>query len=310
MIRILPLLSAALLLAFISPARADEAKSAKTVRLLTVGNSFSHNATHYLGGIAKAAGDTLVLREVNIGGSSMEVHWTKVQQFEKDPTGKDGLYASKKSLKQELQSGTWDYVTIQQASIKSHDLSTYEPFAKELRDYIKKYAPGAEVILHETWEYRNDDPRFSVRDPKPGEPTSQEAMYDGLCHAYAATAAELGLRRIPVGDAFHRVNHDPNWAYQRDTAFDPKKAKAPALPNQTHSLNMGWQWKKNKDGKLALSMDGHHANAAGEYLGACVFYETLFGKSVLGNSFVPEGLKPEDAKYLQQVAHEVVAASK
>jgi hypothetical protein len=279
------------------------------VRLLTVGNSFSHNATHYLADIAKAAGDTLVLHEANIGGSTMEQHWNKAQQFEKDPKDPAGLYNTHKSLRQELQSEKWDYVTIQQASIKSHDVSTYRPFAQELRDYIKKYAPGAQVIVHETWEYRKDDPRFSVKEPKPGEPANQDAMYDGLSHAYAQVAGELRLRRIPVGDAFHRVNHDPNWAYQKDTTFDPKKAKAPALPNQTHSLNMGWQWKKGKDGKVALSMDGHHANAAGEYLGACVFYETLFGKSVLGNPFVPEGLKPEDAKYLQQVAHEVVSAS-
>lgn len=29
-------------------------------------------------------------------------------------------------------------------------------------------------------------------------------------------------------------------------------------------------------------MDGHHANLAGEYLGACVWYEELFGDSVVG----------------------------
>ena len=29
-------------------------------------------------------------------------------------------------------------------------------------------------------------------------------------------------------------------------------------------------------------MDGHHANTAGEYLGACVFFEVLFGKASSG----------------------------
>ena len=53
-------------------------------------------------------------------------------------------------------------------------------------------------------------------------------------------------------------------------------------------------------------MDGHHANMAGEYLGACVWYETLFGKGVEGNSFVPKGLDPEYAKFLQATAHRAV----
>jgi hypothetical protein len=56
-------------------------------------------------------------------------------------------------------------------------------------------------------------------------------------------------------------------------------------------------------------MDGHHANMAGEYLGACCFYEVLFGQSVVGNTFVPKGLSEEDAKYLQQAAHEAVQQS-
>lgn len=298
--------AAAFLLAISHPVWAEKAPPGITVRLLTVGNSFSHNATHYLGDLAKAAGDTLILHEANTGGATMEQHWNKAQQFEKDPQDPAGLYNTKRSLRQELTSEKWDFVTIQQASIKSHDLGTYRPYAQELRDYIKKYAPGAEVILHETWEYRNDDPRFSAKDAKPGEPLTQDAMYDGLSRSYATIASELGLRLIPVGDAFHEVNHDPGWAYHKDTSFDPKRAQYPALPNQTHSLNMGWQWKKNKEGKVTLQMDGHHANTAGEFLGACVFYEVLFHKRVVGHGFVPPGLQLSDAVYLQDVAHQVV----
>ena len=70
-------------------------------------------------------------------------------------------------------------------------------------------------------------------------------------------------------------------------------------------------WLKDlKDGKETLGMDGHHANAAGEYLGACVWYEVLFKESAVGNPFVPKELKPEDAEYLQGVAHRAVEAAK
>jgi hypothetical protein len=292
--------------------RADEtatSQTGKTVRLLTVGNSFSHNAMHYLGDLAKASGNTLVLQELIIGGSSFDVHWAKWEKALKDPADPAGQYTQKRNLQQWLEAGPWDVVTIQQASIKSHDLGTYEPYAKKLHDFIKQHAPGAEIMIHETWEYRKDDPRFSVKEPKPGEPKTQDEMYEGLKNAYAKVAAELKMRRIPVGDAFHLANHDPEWGYKVDPQpFDSKKAKQGELPDQTHSLNVGWQWKKGTDGVMKLGMDGHHASMAGEYLGACVWLETLFGKSPVGNTFVPKGLNPEYAKFLQETAHRAVTA--
>ena len=282
------------------------AKQSKTVRLLTVGNSFSGNATEYLGKIAQAAGNVLVHRSASIGGGTMAQHWAKVEQYEKEPQDPRGLYASKRSLKQELQAEPWDIVTIQQASIVSHDLSTYRPFAAQLRDYIKKFAPQAEVVVHQTWAYRRDDPRFTKPSSAPGQPATQQAMHEGLTKAYETIAAELGARIIPTGDAFQLANTDPAWSYQPDPKFDLKNAQPPALPDQTHSLNVGYQWKKGTDGKTTLTMDGHHASAAGKYLAACVWYELLFNESVAGNSFVPKEISADDARYLQKAAHQAV----
>ena len=295
-------------LAFTVAAHASEPR---TVRLLTVGNSFSHNATHYLGDIAKANGDTLILREDNIGGSSFDIHLKKIEVSEKDPASKLGKYTENKSLKDDLTGGKWDFITIQQSSIKSHDVATYRPYAKQLADYIRKYAPDATLLMHQTWEYRADDSRFSQKAPKPGEPKTQDEMYAGLKSAYAAIARELGVKLIPVGDAFHAANRDPQWGYRVPaTPFDSKNAKPGELPDQTHSLNAGWNWKKQPDGKMTLGMDGHHANTAGEYLGACVWYEVLFGRSAEGNTFVPTGLDPSYAKFLQSTAHRAVTGIK
>jgi len=289
-----------------APARTPEARP-KTVRLLTIGNSFSGNATHYLGDLAKAGGHTLVHQPMSIGGAAMEVHWTKIQANEKDPKDAAGLYGTR-SLNKTLDEGDWDFVTIQQASIKSHDVETYRPYARQLQEYVKKHAPKAELLLHQTWAYRCDDPRFAPKTPKV-EPSTQEAMYQGLSSAYLTIAKELGVRRIPVGDAFHMADSDPAWGYKPDTKFDKTAAVAPALPDQTHSLHVGWRWSAPKDGKQTLGMDGHHAGVAGEYLGACVFYEVLFKESCVGNSFLPKDLKPEDAEVLQKTAHRVVAAA-
>src|SRR3954470_25043058 len=92
------------------------AKAAKTVRLFTVGNSFSGNATKFLPDLAKAGGHNLVLRTASVGGAPLALHWGKAEAHEKDPADPAGLYGSKKGLREELRAEKWDFVTIQQAS--------------------------------------------------------------------------------------------------------------------------------------------------------------------------------------------------
>jgi hypothetical protein len=281
------------------------AKPRKTVRLLTIGNSFSRNATRWLGGLVEAAGHQLTHHEAVIGGGSVAQHWERVLLYEKDPNDKRAKYKDR-SLKEELLAEKWDFATIQQYSFISHDPTTYRPYARYLRDFVNKHAPQAEVLVHQTWAYRCDDPRFTKPPTKPGEPTSQKAMYTGITKAYEAVAAELGLRIIPVGDALYMADTDSAWGYKPDRTFDPAKAAFPALPNQRHSLHVGWIWSTKGDAKPQLRMDGHHANLAGEYLGACVFYEMLFGESVVDVPFVPADLDAAYGRFLRETAHRAV----
>lgn len=274
-----------------------------TIRLLTIGNSFSRNATNHLDELASTAGHSLIHNALVIGGASLQVHAEKMML-----AGKDRLYANGKDLIENLKADRWDYVTIQQASIKSHNFATFQPHAGLLHDLIQRHAPQAELLIHQTWAYRVDDPRFSIANAQPGEPKTQEEMYHGLTIAYEKLAVELNVRIIPVGDAFFRADTHPRWGYRIDPKpFVPQTAQEPQLPLQTHSLHIGWRWAR-KDGNTKLSMDGHHANLAGEYLGACVWYEVLFGESPVGHPYVPSGLKPDYARFLQETAHQAVQA--
>lgn len=285
---------------------------AKTVRLLTVGNSFSGNAVRFLPEIAKAAGDTLILQRADLPGCPMDRHWGNIEKTESDPNDTAGRAYSmtvngetaQYSLKDVLKRDKWDFVTMQQASILSPNINTYRPYAKNLYDYFKKHAPQAEVIMHETWAYRVDDPGFGGADGN-----SHEKMYKGLSSAYRTIAKELGIRIMPVGDAMYAADTDPAWGY-KPPKYDKATLKPPTLPDQTHSLHVGWYWGKDRDGVPELKMDGHHVGALGCYLAGCVWYESLFGKSVVGNKFVPEGMSAADVKYLQQVAHKAVEQEK
>jgi len=273
---------------------------AEPLRILVVGNSFTANATRFFPEIVAASPhDSLILGKAIVGGGPLEQHWNAVAAHEADPADPKGRIYGGQSLKQRLREGTWDFVTIQQNSYKSTDVSTYRPYAGNLCRYLREHAPGAEIIIHQTWAYRADDPRFD------GD-YSQADMYRDLTQAYRTIAQENGVERIiPAGRAFQMARSDPAWRFTfPDPDFDYEDPVFPAMPRQVHSLNRGWQWDRNK----MFRLDGHHANAAGEYLAAAVWYEFFYGSDVRGNPFLPEELPPEDVAFLQRVAHRTVTS--
>jgi hypothetical protein len=129
-----------------------------------------------------------------------------------------------------------------------------------------------------------------------------------LRNAYETVGRELGCRIIPVGDAFQNARGHADWkGVFPDPKFNYQQPQYPDLPDQTHSLNRGYSWTQGKDGKWHLNLDAHHANSAGEYLAAAVWYEFLFGHSVIGNTFTPKDLQPPDVAILQRIAHQTIA---
>ncbi len=282
-----------------------EKPAVQTVSLLTVGNSFAVNSTKFIKELAEADPRVeVILGKANLGGCTFERHWKHAAAYEQDPKSKEGKPYGGKSLRQILESRKWDIITIQQVSYKSEDYSTYQPYADNLAAYIRKYAPSADLRIHQIWAYRKDDPRFKGK-----KDYTQETMFERLTASYWKLAAHIHARIIPVGSAFQKARRHPDWNFTApDPDYDYKNPRYPKLPDQTHSLNRGYSWAKpkGKNKKASLKMDGHHASIAGEYLGGAVFFECIFGKSVVGNTFVPGGMSKEDAAFLQKIAHETV----
>ena len=283
------------------------AASAKTVSILTIGNSFAENALSVLPRIASAAGHRLVAGRANLGGCTLERHWKHMSAYEADPEDPKGSPYGTRSLKELLTQKTWDVVTLQQVSWLSHNPASYEPYISDLHAYVSKHAPQAKIYIHQIWAYRNDDPRYTPKN-EGKQPHTHQVMYEQVREANHTYATKLGIGILPSGDAMYRADTDLKWGYQPDTTYDFSQATHPALPNQSHSLHSGWRWKKQKDGSHKLYMDGHHANRNGEYLIGCTWFEVLFGESVVNNSYAPKGMAPEYAQFLRQTAHDAVAA--
>lgn len=281
----------------------DVRAEGKTVRVMAVGNSFSRNAFQFLDKVAAAAGDTVIATNAMIGGCEFARHVRHLEAFEADPSSTEGRpYPGGKSLKDLLTAQPWDVVTIQQVSRKSFLHETFQPHVDRLVAYIREHAPQAEIVIHQTWAYRDD---HGFKDLPLDNP---DTMYKGLRAAYDKLAEETGFRLIPCGDAFEAARRDAAWGpFVGDPAFDPTTAKHPALPVEKRALHSGYFWKQDaKTGEYKLGKDAFHANREGAYLLGCVWYEFLFARSVVGNAFLPQGMAAEDAAILQKVAHRVV----
>lgn len=290
-------LSIFLLLVALAPAQA----TARTLRLFTVGNSFSENMTRCLPQLAREGGHELIIGKAVKGGCSFQQHWDAVAAWRANPDDPKAKIYKDKSLHEQLGTAPWDVITVQQNSMNSGDPATYRPFAPELVAHLRALRPDAEFVLHQTWAYRVDADKFGQIAPKQNA-ANQREMYDRSRAAYWEIAGELGLRVIPAGDALWRVGSDPVWGFRPDPAFDPKTAVHPALPVQTHSLHVGYRWSAAKK----LTKDANHANAAGEYLGALVWYGFLFNESPEKLTFVPAGVDAAFAAHLRKVAGQIV----
>lgn len=311
MLRLLSLLLVAVL-----PALAESAapESPRTVKLLTIGNSFAYNATEQLPAFARAGGKTVHIFHANLGGASLERHAThlraalanpedpQARPYTKRPDPKTGR-SRDFSLPEALAADAWTHVTIQQASPLSFKAESYEPFASELVAAIKQHAPQAEIVILQTWAYRDDHPWF-----KNGPAFTPAIMHEQLRDAYARLAAAHQLRLAPIGDAFHAARQTPEWTLRRDPNFDYANPPSGRTPSESGSLHKGYSWERDGSGKAVLKLDGFHASQAGCYLGGAVLFETLFRTDVRPLAVVPPGLSAEQAADLRRLAHQAVAA--
>ena len=240
------------------------------MKILTIGNSFAVNSCHYLPEICAEGNIPLTLGRANIGGCPLASHLSNAVQ---DIRRYGNIYDGDKTLREMLESEDWDYVTMQQASHDSWRIGTYHPYFENLRDYVHKFAPTADIVIHETWAYRTDNERlrneFMI---------SQSQMFELLKENYleiAGMAENRGGKAamiLPVGEAFRIMQ----------------------------------ELTGDKTGELTRNPDGpSHANALGELIGGLIWYALLGGGDYRSVSFVPEGV---DAKYVP-LAKEAVGSA-
>jgi hypothetical protein len=172
-----------------------------------------------------------------------------------------------------IKSQNWEYVILQAQSQEpsfspSQVNSQTFPFAVKLDSVIKGNHLCSQTVFYETWGRKFGDQGNCAAYPPV---CTYTGMQDRLRSSYKAFADSAKGVMAPVGEAF-----------RKSIALNP-------------NLNL-------------YIADNSHPSLEGSYLAACVFYEVLFKKSCLNNTYYSQ-LSSNTAGFLQQVAHTTVTDS-
>lgn len=174
------------------------------MNILTIGNSFSDDATRYLHQIARKDGVDLQVTNVSIGGCPFSVHYkTAYMDNNMHNIVYNGFYTGfKTNIQLALASRDWDYVSLQQVSHKSPKYETFQPYLNELADMIREIAPEAKILIHQTWAYAQDSKRLA---DELGYEKHQD-MFKDVEASYKKAAEEIGAYKIiPCGEVFQKM---------------------------------------------------------------------------------------------------------
>jgi hypothetical protein len=282
------------------------------MQILTIGNSFSDNATFQLPEmIALEENLDLKVGRASLGGCSLEKHWNLVEQCDLLAEVKPydfhilGETSTPMNLREILTTQIWDYVTLQQVSHCSWRLDTFIPYIDKLYALVKELAPQAEILLHQTWAYRVDDKGYFTENN-----LDQAKMYQQIVKNYEVIAERLNCSIIPSGVAIQQARKELNFV--RDSDFNYANPQPLQLPDEEQSLNVGYGWKTGNtpSGKPELIGDYRHLNEKGCYIANAVWFEYFTGRSIMDNKFCPVEVSAQELELFKTVAHRVVAESK
>lgn len=250
-----------------------------SLKVLTIGNSFSENTSVYASEIARSNGKDLTFGYLKFPSCTIEMHYTAAVEnravFKFDVTFPDGTHdtAAQKAaassfdavdgggatVEYALNYCDWDVIVFQQESSSSRYASTFEKLG-DLIAYVQAKAPNARLAIHEVWRWGDWG-------------ADQFALIQANTRA---AAAQYQLEYIPTGTAFE---------YART-----------ALGSDT----------------IVNDNDGHHqhANAYGQYIAGSCYVAALFGVPVSEDTFTSHPYVNDNGQVavLTKAANDAVAS--
>ncbi len=143
----------------------------KSIKLLMIGNSLSRDAaTHIRGFLVEAGYEDSIVAYIAVGGCSIASHWRKTCDKDTDygytKYSQVGTEYIETTMDHALQDEEWDFITLQQATVKAGQPDSFEHL-NFLTDYVRKNA-------------RKKDFKFLWFLTWPFGPTAAKASFDEL----------------------------------------------------------------------------------------------------------------------------------
>ena len=241
-------------------------KEDTTLKILTIGNSFSDDTMQYMYQIAKAAGyEDITLGNLYIGGCSLDTHANNAKNNKgayEYRRNNSGSWVTTPSFKMDdaIAEQDWDFISLQQASGSSGKAETYSELSYMI-SHVRKLAPNAKLVWNMTWAYQqsSDHGEFYKYN------NSQTFMYESILSAVkdrVVPQEEISLI-VPNGTAIQNAR----TSYLGDT----------------------------------LTRDGFHLTLdMGRYTAGLTFFYAITGRSIENLSYMPAGVD----KNLQKIAIE------
>lgn len=196
--------------------------------MLCIGNSFSWDAVEQeLVPLCDEKNVQVEIHNLYYGGCSLQQHAefllkdTAAYSHRVCTNAEPRAIKDTISLRQALQDGDYDYISLQQASHDSGIRSTYEPWLSMLVDTIRAYQPNARICWMQTWAYSQD----AKHPDYPRYHNNQQEMWDSIVACTpkqlpvipCGTAIQLA-RKTRLGDSLCRDGYHLNYVYGRYTA--------------------------------------------------------------------------------------------
>lgn len=304
-----------------------------TLNILMVGNSFCFYYVEELYGLLMANPDTnkgytnVQIYNLYYSGCNLTQHhgwWStnkgEYQLYKTDATGRNDLQPSKQwTLENALKQAKWDYISLQ-GTIATGNYSKDDSvqlatsimeLAGPMLDRFHELHPGAQLLWHRTWPFeigRISGSTVYTEEMLENYDAGMQRVCDHICNELDKDK-DYDLVMVNSGAAWVEARTQDA---KRETTLFPDGGLCARLGVSNAKTYTGAQKGQPDVG------DGYHDGdiGGGQFLNACVWYETITGQSCLDNPYKPDltngkyQLSDELVSLLRNAAHTTVQNAK
>ncbi|WP_179333504.1 DUF4886 domain-containing protein [Winogradskyella costae] len=244
------------------------------LKILAIGNSFSEDALEAnFWGLANAAGKQVVVGNMYVGSANLDTHAANATSnsnsysYRKIDLDGNRTVTSSFSISEAIADEDWDYISFQQASYESGLFDTFINPLQTLYNVVKGQNPN---------------------------PCTKYILHKTWAYAQNSTHSGFVNYNNDQTTMFNGIIE----AYSQAENLIPT---AMVVPTATAIQNARTSFLGD-----GFTRDGYHLNDLGQYAASCTWFEMMFGESVIGNAYEPDGILPYYKELAQHAAHEAV----